>query len=249
MTALLEVRGLTKSFGGLKVASGVDLTLEPGARMALIGPNGAGKTTLVNLITGALDASGGSVRLMGEDISALSEPGRAARGLIRTFQVTRLFRSMTVAENLRIGAIQQQRAGYRFLRRAAEARALDEAFARVLAQLRLEGRADTPAARLAYGEQRLVELGLALIMRPRVLLLDEPAAGVPQSESHIIMDAIAALPEDLGVVFIEHDMDLVFRFATEIAVLVAGAVICRGTPAEIAANEEVRRVYFGEAAR
>ncbi|GHF72281.1 ABC transporter ATP-binding protein [Seohaeicola zhoushanensis] len=248
MTALLEVRNLTKSFGGLKVTNHVDLTLEPGARMALIGPNGAGKTTLVNLITGALAASGGSVRLMGEDVSALPEPVRAARGLIRTFQVTRLFGSMTVAENLRIGAIHRQRRSYAILRRTAVEQALDEAVARVLAQLRLTDRADTPVARLAYGEQRLVELGIALVMEPRVLLLDEPAAGVPQSESHIIMDAIDDLPEDLGVVFIEHDMDLVFRFATEIVVLVSGAVICTGTPSEIAANEEVRRVYFGEAA-
>ena len=247
MTALLEVRDLTKSFGGLKVTNHVDLLLHSGARMALIGPNGAGKTTLVNLITGALKASGGSVSLRGEDISTLAEPDRAARGLIRTFQVTRLFQSMTVAENLRIGAIHHQRANYGFLRRVALEQALDGAVARVLAQLRLTDRADTPVTRLAYGEQRLVELGIALVMQPRVLLLDEPAAGVPQSESHIIMTAIDELPKDLGVVFIEHDMDLVFRFATEIVVLVAGAVICRGTPAEIAANDEVRRVYFGEA--
>lgn len=248
MTALLDVRNLSKSFGGLKVTNDVNLSVQPGARMALIGPNGAGKTTLVNLMTGALPASGGSVTLMGQDISSRSQAYRARQGLIRTFQVTRLFGTMTVAENLRIGAIQKQSRAYSFLTRPAQDRALDQAVAQVLAQLHLADRADTPVDRLAYGEQRLVELGIALVMQPRVLMLDEPAAGVPQSETHIIMEAIDALPKDLGVVFIEHDMDLVFRFAKEIVVLVAGSVIYRGTPDEIARNEDVRRVYFGEAA-
>ena len=249
MTALLEVRNLTKSFGSLKVTNDVSLTVQPGARMALIGPNGAGKTTLVNLMTGALRASGGSVLLMGKDVSSLPQSRRAEQGLIRTFQVTRLFRSMTVAENLRVGAIKKQGRSYSILPNSSHERSLTEAVDQVLNQLQLTDRADTPVDRLAYGEQRLVELGIALVMHPRVLLLDEPAAGVPQSESHIIMDAIDALPKDLGVVFIEHDMDLVFRFASEIVVLVSGAVICRGTPAEIAQNEEVRRVYFGEAVK
>lgn len=245
-TPVLEVSGLEKTFGGLRVTNNVDLVLRPGARTALIGPNGAGKTTLVNLITGALVPSGGTVRLAGEDITDMPAPDRARRGLIRTFQITRLFPSMTVAENLRIPLLHRMGAENRLRRSRALDAAIDAEVAALLENLHLQDRADTRIGLLAYGEQRLVELGMALAMQPRVLLLDEPAAGVPQSESHIIMTAIDRLPKDLAVVFIEHDMDLVFRFATEIVVLVQGTVTARGTPAEIAANPEVRAIYFGE---
>lgn len=243
---VLEVRGLEKTFGGLRVTNKVDLVLQPGARTALIGPNGAGKTTLVNLITGALAPSGGTVRLAGEDITRMPAPNRARRGLIRTFQITRLFSTMTVAENLRIPLLHRMRAENRLIWPRALDAAIDAEVAALLSDLHLTDRADTRVGLLAYGEQRLVELGMALAMQPRILMLDEPAAGVPQSENHIIMTAIDRLPKDLAVVFIEHDMDLVFRFATEIVVLVQGTVTASGTPAEIAANAEVRAIYFGE---
>ncbi|TKW65123.1 MAG: ABC transporter ATP-binding protein [Paracoccus denitrificans] len=246
MSPMLEVRGLQKSFGGLRVTDNVDLVLNPGARTALIGPNGAGKTTLINLITGMLSPDSGTIRLAGEDISRLPAMGRAKHGLIRTFQVTRLFMPMTVADNLRIPVLHRMGKEYGARWTAHVRDEVEAEIIRVLHELGLADRAGTRADRLAYGEQRLVELGIALLMKPRVLLLDEPAAGVPQSESHIIMSAIDRLPADLAVVFIEHDMDLVFRFAREIVVLIQGAVSATGTPAEIAADEKVRAVYFGE---
>ncbi|WP_138421437.1 ABC transporter ATP-binding protein [Maritimibacter alexandrii] len=247
MNNLLEVRNLSKSFGGLQVTRNVDLTIAPGDRVALIGPNGAGKTTLVNLISGVLDPTGGEVMLDGSKVTALSQRQRAHRGLIRTFQITRLFHSMTVADTLRVAAIQKNGMAYRFGWGGRSADLIEKSVERVLTDLRLQDRRDNDVSLLAYGEQRLVELGVALIMEPRVLMLDEPAAGVPQSESHIIMDAIENLPAELGVLFIEHDMDLVFRFARRIIVLVSGGVFCTGTPDEIAANEDVRAMYLGEA--
>lgn len=245
-TPFLEIRSLCKTFGGLVVTDNVSLSLQPGARTALIGPNGAGKTTLVNLITGALAPSKGDILLAGQSIARLPAQERARRGLIRTFQITRLFPSMSVAENLRIAALHRQGLDFALRpSRAAQVR-VEAAVAGMLDTLNLRDRTATPVTRLAYGEQRLVELGLSLLMEPRVLLLDEPAAGVPQSESHVIMEAIDRLPPDLAVLFIEHDMDLVFRFATEIVVLVQGAMVARGTPPEIAANPLVKQIYFGE---
>ena len=242
----LQVEGLNRSFGALRVTRDVNLTLERGARRALIGPNGAGKTTLVNLITGALKPSSGRVVLDGVDITASAQAVRARRGLARTFQINHLFRGLTVLEN--IGMVIAERDGYanNLWRAVGSKRAiLDEALDHLDA-LRLTEDALKLVRELPYGRQRLVEIALALAQRPRVLLLDEPAAGVPSSESHLILDVVAGLDPDIAILIIEHDMDVVFRFAREITVLVQGAVFTEGTPAEIMANEQVRAVYLGQ---
>jgi len=246
VTAALHVEGLNRSFGALHVTRDVDLTLERGARRALIGPNGAGKTTLVNLITGVLRPSSGSVRLNGDDITATSQAERARRGLARTFQINQLFRGLTVLENLCM-TIGERDGECNNLWRAAGAKrsVIDEALDH-LDSLRLVDDALKLVRELPYGRQRLVEIAIALAQRPRVLLLDEPAAGVPSSESHLILDVVAGLDPDIAVLIIEHDMDVVFRFAREITVLVQGAVFTHGTPDEIMRNEQVKAVYLGQ---
>jgi len=246
MTAALEVKGLNRAFGALPVARDIDLVLERGARRALIGPNGAGKTTLVNLITGVLKPSSGTVLLNGEDITATSQAERARRGLARTFQINQLFRGLTVLENLCM-TIGERDGNCNNLWRPAGAKSvvIDEALDH-LDSLRLTDDALKLVRELPYGRQRLVEIAIALAQKPRVLLLDEPAAGVPSSESHLILDVVAALDPEIAILIIEHDMDVVFRFAKQITVLVQGAVFTEGTPAEIMANEEVRAVYLGE---
>ena len=246
MTAALEVQGLDRSFGALHVTRNVDLALERGARHALIGPNGAGKTTLVNLITGVLRPSSGRVMLQGLDITSLSQAERARRGLARTFQINQLFRGLTVLENICM-TIGERDGHCNNLWRSAGSRrvVIDEALDH-LASLRMVDDALKLVRELPYGRQRLVEIAMALAQRPRVLLLDEPAAGVPSSESHLILDVVAALDPDIAVLIIEHDMDVVFRFAKEITVLVAGAVFTQGTPAQIQKDERVREVYLGQ---
>ena len=246
MTAALRVEGLNRTFGALPVTRDVNLTLDRGARRALIGPNGAGKTTLVNLITGALKPHSGRVALNGEDITALSQANRARRGLARTFQINQLFRGLTVLENLCM-TIGERDGHCNNLWRSAGAKpeVIDEALGH-LESLRLTGDALKLVRELPYGRQRLVEIAIALAQKPRVLLLDEPAAGVPSSETHLILDVVATLDPDIAVLIIEHDMDVVFRFAREITVLVQGAVFTQGTPEEIMNNEQVRAVYLGE---
>lgn len=241
----LEVAGLQKAFGGLVVAQNIDLVLKAGARTALIGPNGAGKSTFVNLVTGVLQPSSGSIKLDGEEISHLPQSKRVRKGLVRSFQVTRLFKDMTVADNIRLAILQLRRQSFTFLRRIEHVDGLDAEVERILGILGLGDRAGNEVRGLAYGEQRLVEIALVLALKPRVLLLDEPAAGVPQSESGIILKAVEDLPSDLAVLLIEHDMNLVFRFASQIAVLVNGALLVEGTPEEIANNKEVRDIYLG----
>ncbi|HVY58029.1 MAG TPA: ABC transporter ATP-binding protein [Xanthobacteraceae bacterium] len=242
----LQVQNLNRSFGALHVTRDIDLTLERGARRALIGPNGAGKTTLVNLITGVLQPSSGRVLLDGEDITATSQAERARRGLARTFQINQLFRGLTVLENLCL-TIGERDGECNNLWRAAGAKpsVIEEALDH-LESLRLVDDALKLVRELPYGRQRLVEIAIALAQRPRVLLLDEPAAGVPSSESHVILDVIAGLDPDITILIIEHDMDVVFRFAKRITVLVGGAVFTEGTPQEIMASEEVRAVYLGQ---
>ncbi|HEY6025390.1 MAG TPA: ABC transporter ATP-binding protein [Pseudolabrys sp.] len=246
MTAALDVKGLNRSFGALHVTRDVDLTLERGARHALIGPNGAGKTTLVNLITGVLKPSAGQVLLNGEDITTWTQARRARRGLARTFQINQLFRGLTVLENLCM-TIGERDGNCNNMWRSAGARraVIDEALDH-LAALRMVDDALKLVRELPYGRQRLVEIAMALAQRPRVLLLDEPAAGVPSSETHLILDVVAGLDPDIAVLIIEHDMDVVFRFAKEITVLVQGAVFTKGTPEDIRTNEKVREVYLGE---
>jgi len=244
----LETRALFKNFGALQVARAIDFTLERGARCALIGPNGAGKTTFVNLITGVLKPSAGSVLLHGEDVTRLSQIKRARRGIARTFQINQLFRGLSVLENVCL-AVGERTGACNNLWRAAGARreTIDEALG-LLEALRLQDDALKPVSELPYGRQRLVEIAIALGQRPKVLLLDEPAAGVPSAESHIILDVIDGLPPGIAVLIIEHDMDVVFRFARSIAVLVAGAILMQGTPQEVAADERVRTLYLGEQA-
>ncbi len=246
MSIVLQVENLHRSFGALDVTRDINLSLDAGARTALIGPNGAGKTTLVNLISGSLQPSSGLVRFRGNDVSHLDQAARARLGLVRTFQVTRLFKALTVADNLRLAVLQHKGRASNFWSGLEDVDGLQEDVLRVLDLLRLKDRADTPVAKLAYGEQRLLEIALAIAMQPSVLLLDEPAAGVPRGESEVIFDALGQLPPDMAVLLIEHDMDLVFRFARDIIVLVAGAVMMRGTPADIAADQRVRQLYLGE---
>ncbi len=244
---MLETRGLCKSFGALEVAREIDFRLERGARHALIGPNGAGKTTFVNLLTGVLPASRGKVLLEGEDVTTLAQAKRVKRGIARTFQINQLFRGLTVQENVCIAVSERLGVGGAMLRPAGRRADVIEEASRLIGMLKLGEDAGRRIVELPYGRQRLVEIAIALGLDPRVLLLDEPAAGIPSTESHILLDAIATLPKDIAVLIIEHDMDLVFRFAERITVLVSGEIFAEGTPAQIAANREVRSVYLGSA--
>ena len=243
----LQARGLRLAFGGLAVTNDVSLELSVGARVALIGPNGAGKTTLVNLLSGVLSPQAGDIWLEGQAITAWPQSARVRHGLVRTFQISRLFRDLTVADNVREAVLQRHGWGLRLALRRGESETVAMEVAEALRALALEGIANRVVGTLALGEQRLVEIALALALKPRVLLLDEPAAGVPQGESGRIFDALESLPEELSILLIEHDMDLVFRFAKRIVVLTAGSVLVEGTPAEIAANEQVKEIYFGRA--
>jgi branched-chain amino acid transport system ATP-binding protein len=246
MTPALRTASLSKRFGGLAAVSDVNLALPRGARHALIGPNGAGKTTLINLLTGVLEPSAGEVYLGDERITHLRQHRRVKRGLARTFQINTLFPGLTILESTVLAILERKGLGARWLRPVASHRAeTDEAMA-LLATLKLERDAGTRTAQLPYGRQRLVEIALALATRPAILLLDEPAAGIPSTESVEVLGVIAALPADVTVLFIEHDMGLVFRFAERITVLVGGSVLVEGTPDEIAHDERVKAVYLGK---
>ncbi len=250
MTYALETRALCKSFGGLRVTQSVDLRLEHGARHALIGPNGAGKTTLINLLTGNVEASSGTVLLNGEDISAMPAHRRVRRGLSRTFQISQLFPHMTVLQAVALAACQAEDSNWvtrAVMPLANRLRAAERAFA-TLHELHLASSAATLIGELPYGRQRLVEIALALATQPKVLLLDEPAAGIPEGESDEVIATLSSLPKAVTVLLIEHDMDLVFRFANRISVLVGGALLTEGTPAEVAQDPRVREVYLGRRA-
>ncbi len=247
MTAALRTEGLCRSFGALEANADVSLSLPVGARHALIGPNGAGKTTLIHLLTGVLAPSSGEVYLGAERVTHLPQHERVRRGMTRTYQVTTLFPRLTVLEAVVLAVCERKElASAWWCTVASRTEETEEAWD-LLASLHLDGEANGEIRHLPYGKQRLVEIALALATRPRILLLDEPAAGIPVGESTDLLAAIAALPEDVTVLFIEHDMDLVFRFAERITVLVGGRVLTEGTPDEIAADRRVREVYLGEA--
>jgi branched-chain amino acid transport system ATP-binding protein len=245
-TPVLETQDLCKHFGALQVANHIDFTLTAGARHAVIGPNGAGKTTFINLISGALRPSRGCIRLNGKDITGLTESKRVKCGIARTFQINTLFQGLSVLENLYLAASEHAGTAHRLWRSIRSQRHVLTNALRILEQLKLTDVAGRTVAELPYGRQRLVEIAIALALNPVVLLLDEPAAGVPNTEHHIILDAIEALPDDMAVLIIEHDMEVVFRFARDITVLVDGEVLISGPPPAIAANPQVKAVYLGE---
>ncbi len=247
MTYALQTTSLVKKFGGFVATSKVSLNVEAGARHALIGPNGAGKTTLINLLTGFLEPTSGEVILNGDKVTHLAQHQRVKRGLARTFQINRLFADLTVLESVVMAVNERLGLGARFWQSVgSHTAAVDEAV-ELLERLRLLDVAHETTRNLAYGKQRLIEIALALAAKPSVLLLDEPAAGVPTIESRELFETIAGLPREVTILLIEHDMDLVFRFADRISVLVGGAVLTEGTPEVIAHDPKVKEVYLGEA--
>jgi ABC-type branched-subunit amino acid transport system ATPase component len=243
----LWAHGLNKNFGSLIVAQDIVLELPQGVRYALIGPNGAGKTTLINLLTGTLRPDTGRIFIADQEITDLKPDDRVKRGLVRTFQINTLFPNLTALESVTLAVCERRGdAGVWWRRLPAYREAIEEAYA-ILVSLGLHTVCYTPTRELAYGQQRLLEIALALATRPRVLLLDEPAAGVPRDESAGLFGAIAGLSSDITVLFIEHDMDIVFRFASRIIVLVGGRILLEGSPQEVAADPRVREVYLGGA--
>ena len=241
--------GVDKRFGSLVVAANVNLVLPPGARHALIGPNGAGKTTLINLMTGMLRPDGGQILLGGDDVTALAPEKRVRRGLARTYQINSLFPHLTALESVTLAVCERRRVAQTWWRRLIAYREEIEEAHQILGALMLGAVCHRPARELAYGQQRLLEIALALASRPKVIRLDEPAAGVPREESKELFAAIAGLSRDIAVLFIEHDMELVFRFASRVVVMVGGSILVEGTPAEIASDPQVRAVYLGKAQR
>jgi branched-chain amino acid transport system ATP-binding protein len=246
MSAALRTSGLSKRFGGLAAVTDVSVALPVGARHALIGPNGAGKTTLINLLTGVLAPSAGDVYLHEERITPLGQHRRVKRGLTRTYQINTLFPGLTVRESVVLAVLERKGLAARWMKPVVAYREENDEAMALLATLKLERDADRRTTELAYGRQRLVEIALALATRPKILLLDEPAAGIPSAESVEVLGVIAGLPADVSVLFIEHDMSLVFRFAQRITVLVAGRVLTEGAPDEIARDPRVRAVYLGK---
>ena len=245
---VLAATGLVMRFGGITATNNVSMELKRGARHALIGPNGAGKTTLINQLTGVLTPSEGRITLLGEDITTLAPHKRVARGLVRTFQINQLFDSMTPLETLALVVSQHQGIGAQWWRPLGSSKAVTARAAQLLEQFHLADVARQPTKQLAYGKRRLLEIAIALACEPRVLLLDEPVAGVPAGEREELLQTVSALPAEVTVLLIEHDMDLVFGFADRMTVLVNGAVLTEGTPEAIAADPRVKEVYLGHGA-
>lgn len=245
MTTAIQTQDLTVRFGHFTAVSAVSLSIPAGARHALIGPNGAGKTTLVHALTGSIGATSGSIAIAGTDVTAMRESERVRRGLARTYQINQLFRGLTALDNVTLAVLERKRQTRVFWRRAASDKASIEEAREHLAFVNLTGHADRPVHELPYGLQRMLEIAVALATQPSILVLDEPAAGVPAAQSEAIFERIHALPRDLTLLFVEHDMNLVFRFAERITVLVEGRIITEGTPAEISADPQVKEVYLG----
>jgi branched-chain amino acid transport system ATP-binding protein len=243
----LETQALSRQFGALKAVQNISFKLDAGARHALIGPNGAGKTTFINLLTGVIPPSQGRVLLGGRDITVTSQAERVKLGIARTFQINRLFRGLSALENVCMAVTERAgAAGTMFYPAGRRTDVIDESM-ELLQTLKLADVARHRVSELPYGRQRLVELAITIGLKPEVLLLDEPAAGVPSAESHIILDAVERLPAQIAVLIIEHDMDVVFRFAKRVTVMVSGAIFAEGTLREIEANPQVREVYLGHA--
>jgi branched-chain amino acid transport system ATP-binding protein len=247
MTVVLETRELVKTFGGLTATDTVSFQLQAGARHALIGPNGAGKTTFINLLTGVLKPSAGRVSLLGQDVTALNREARVKLGLARTFQINQLCAGMTTLEMITMVVSERLGRGTRLFARLDNDAAVIDDVAEIVTRFRLQDILDTRVGTLPYGKQRQIEIAAAFAIKPRVLLLDEPAAGVPEAERQELIDTIASLPMDVAALLIEHDMDVVFRFATRITVLVNGRILTEGAPADVASDPAVKSAYLGEA--
>ncbi len=241
----LEARGLVKRFGGITATNNVSIGLEQGARHALIGPNGAGKTTLVHLLTGVLTPSEGSIHLLGNDITGLSVHERARRGLVRTFQINQLFDTLTPAQTLALVVSQHQGLGAKMWQLMGANAKVVQRCELLLEQFHLMDVRDQPTKELPYGKRRQLEIAIALACEPKVLLLDEPVAGVPASDRGELLQIIDELPQDVSVLLIEHDMDLVFSFAKRMTVMVNGGVLLEGDPDTVANDERVKAVYLG----
>jgi branched-chain amino acid transport system ATP-binding protein len=244
--AALETQGLEKHFGGIAAVNGVSLVVQKGARHALIGPNGAGKTTVINLLTGVLTPSAGRILLEGEDITSLEVSKRVRRGIARTFQINQLFLDLTPIETIGLAISERMGSGTHWWRLVGTSPVVIEEIVDILERFHLTDVMYERTGNLPYGKQRLLEIALAIACRPRVLLLDEPAAGVPEAERHEILASVAALPADVTVLLIEHDMDLVFSFADRISVLVNGSLFVDGAPDDVARDPRVKAVYLGE---
>jgi len=244
--ALLAVRGLIKRFGGLLASDGIDLDVAAGETHAIIGPNGAGKTTLIAQLAGDLRADGGSIRFADQDVTRLETPYRARRGLARSFQVTSIFRDFSALDNVALAVQAHAGSSFAFWRPARAEPALRDPARAALESVGLGARADVLAARLSHGEQRQLEIAMALATRPRLLLLDEPVAGMGLEESQKMVRFLGTLKRRMTIVLVEHDMDAVFTLADRISVMVYGRIIATGTPAEVRGNEAVRRAYLGE---
>jgi branched-chain amino acid transport system ATP-binding protein len=244
--AILEARGLHKAFGALAATDGVDLDLREGETHAIIGPNGAGKTTLIGQLAGNLRPDAGSIHFAGADVTRLSAPQRARRGFARSFQITSIYRDFTALDNVALAVQAHAGHSFRFWRPAREERALRDPARAVLEEVGLAARADVLAANLAHGEQRQLEVAMALATRPRLLLLDEPVAGMGMEETQHMVQFLAGLKGKRSIILVEHDMDAVFTLADRISVLVYGRIIASGAPEEVRNNAEVRRAYLGE---
>ncbi len=243
---ILEIRGLTKSFGALRASDGIDLAVREGETHAIIGPNGAGKTTLIGQLAGELRSDRGEVRFAREDITTLSAPARSRKGLARSFQITSIYPDFSTLENVMLAVQAHAGHSFRFWRPARQDAALHAPAQAILEELGLSARAGVPAANLAHGEQRRLEIAMALAVRPRLMLLDEPVAGMGAEETQRMIAFLSTLKGGKTIILVEHDMDAVFSLADRVSVLVYGRIIATGTPQEIRANPEVRRAYLGE---
>ncbi len=241
----LKLEALRKSFGGLRVLNGVTMSVEPGERRAIIGPNGAGKTTLFNLISGELSATSGRVCLQGRDVTELKPHQRSVLGLARTFQKNNLFLGLSVFENVRLAVQRYRGISRNFFTPVGKFEAITTETYEILGQVGLSGQERVKAKNLSYGEQRQLEMAIALATGPKVLLLDEPTAGMSPAETTRTTQMIANLPKDLTLIIIEHDMDVVFSLAGRVMVLHYGEVLADGLPGEVKANPRVLEVYLG----